>query len=1005
MSNTLGRSFKEALKKIDQNQNQIAIYDYCDGEDFKKLWPLGTNQLGKPHIIIVWDGRGWSDDRNENLLAPHLTPMDWALAFSIEVLGSNSATDTSIHIVDLTGEEHDKEWAMRMRHQLLVEMPWVKLYAPLTPEKDGKPVRIRRGYNPIVSPTSSNDGSPALLEALSDASKCPNLSGDALAREGTNEGNQQPEVSEETLEPTKSHGLYKLLRTLLRLKRSPIVPPDPGSNDSTLASSEETNEELQHTEPSGETLNPEASSDGNQQLKLNPSGETLKDAQTSDSRDRLINLARQWSASLTQSDDHHDVNNVIGPSILFRETPDSGSGESLVDALLTRLSWCDHDFKGVTAHQWNAACKVKQDLFGRYVDVYAVDDQLNAGWGRAVCWLLKEKGKNNVTLSDERFERLNDKKDTKVRIYGCPSPDPLIDFLENAEYAEYHQRDYNQQIKKSDQSAIQSAIPQIILLDLRLYTDPDRERENARRLLKKACYLLDKQGLAWEGIELDEIEKIKNWLDSPPSNPEEAARTRYKALLLLPRLLALALPLTPIILFSATSQAWVKGTLNPYQNIITSFEKPRVLSNPEAVESSIAALHEALDKAVKMMRLRLQLAHAQKAVKIADESRKDNGGLENYHIEIYADETLAIEEGITSGVAFCVFPSSEKADCLQNELKDRSNFLCNHNGIIQIFYPVGPFHPIKGGAASENDVKKIANLLEKCCIKESEKDCQFWSVVSTRMAEDEIGGAASLGTFPDSPLDSALRFNLEFSLFVLIPYFCENKSVKGVSVYLPTRNIPLEKTLAEDYVDGFDLDVKEAKIGTWPFGSGFPIVRGWLHEWGEDRPLNYNRIKKNRIKKIKMTILGDESIKIQAKKGDPRFLHCIADWACTASKKDKSGLRDWLKNEGIFPHWFVSTDEKPRTSSTDGKCKSHPWYEDDTKNALVLMQVLRASSNKNNKGQDSDVLRWLLRNTYISGCDDRLLNSEFCSQQRLILWALRDKLDDATGQSLHLLCA
>ena len=29
----------------------------------------------------------------------------------------------------------------------------------------------------------------------------------------------------------------------------------------------------------------------------------------------------------------------------------------------------------------------------------------------------------------------------------------------------------------------------------------------------------------------------------------------------------------------------------------------------------------------------------------------------------------------------------------------------------------------------------------------------------------------------------------------------------------------------------------------------------------------------------------------------------------------------------------------------------------------------------------------------------------FCSQQRLILWALRDQLNRATGPSLHLLCA
>ncbi len=977
MPNTLGGSFKEALKEIDQDQNQIAIYDYCDGEDFEKLWSLGTNRLGNPHIIhiiIVWDGRGWSDDRNENLLAPHLTPMDWALAFSIKVLSNNSATDASIHIVDLTGEEHDKEWTMRMRHQLLVEMPWVKLYAPLTPEKDGKPVRIRQGYNPIVAPTPSNGGSPALLEALSDASKCPNLSGDTPAREGTNEGNQQPPES------TKSHGLYKRLRALLRLK----LPPESSSNDSTFAPSEGTNEKIQSMKPSVETPNPEAPSDGNQQLKLNPSGETLKDAKTPDSRNRLITLAKQWGASLTQSNDHHDINNVIGPSFLGKKLQVDG----LRRAFHIRLLWCDPEISRAGIKQWQPKPTLRDILFFKPLSVIIVDDHLEE-WGEFICKLLNKKFHKPEHYCNSEFKKISE-DNSDINIYGCTGPDPLIKFLE--ERAKFEYRDFTQQTKcRGNEDEI---YPEVILLDLRL---PNLNKEKVKKLLKIIPKKTEK--LAWPEIRKEEIESIEKWCNGK-SNDDQAAD---KALLLLPRLLAMALPLTPIILFSATGQTWIKETLKSYQNIFTGFEKPRVLSNPEVVENSIAALHEGLDKAIKMMRLRLQLAHAQKAVKIADNKRCQNG-ISDHHIEIYADETGKIQEGIASGVAFCVFSSEDKADKLQEKLEnydDSRNSSSNDKG-IGANINAGNFELIKAEGAKDDKIRTLAKLLNDVDIKNCQR--QFWSVIWTKMQSEEIGSDVSLGTFPDSPLDSALRFNLEFSLFVLIPYLSSNFAGE-VSIYLPTRDVDLDRgRLSNRLADAFDLLIpdynKEKMIRTWPFGSAFPIVRGWLQEWGYGDSPVYEK-----IKKIKMTTLGDKDNKIKRrdKNGNyygetdydcetgkyPRLFHGIADWVCKVTPRKQP--RSSLERDGLFPspNWFVSEDEK----TTEGGRK--------------LMQALKASvlrSGNGSKDRDSDALRLLLENSYVGKCKAELLNDESCSQQRLILWALRKELDDATGQSLHLLC-
>lgn len=128
-------------------------------------------------IVIVWDedGGDWDEDGDDRapsefdewteLLKPHLTPMDWALAFSIKILAQDKVpecADVAIHIVDLTGRDHTT-WSMRMRHQLLAEMPWVTLYAPLIPKG-----AYRSGYRPILDGSGSlpnNGGMDSTLGA------------------------------------------------------------------------------------------------------------------------------------------------------------------------------------------------------------------------------------------------------------------------------------------------------------------------------------------------------------------------------------------------------------------------------------------------------------------------------------------------------------------------------------------------------------------------------------------------------------------------------------------------------------------------------------------------------------------------------------------------------------------------------------------------------------------------------------------------------------------------
>ena len=122
------------------------VFDYGNKEHFLALWseergtPIVLNEMnGRKILIVVWDGHLPEDKQSPVQVHAHLTPMDWALAFSIKTLtlskqGSIRPEDTpfDVRIVDLSSVIHAPEsWAMWMRHQLLAEMPWVTLYAPL----------------------------------------------------------------------------------------------------------------------------------------------------------------------------------------------------------------------------------------------------------------------------------------------------------------------------------------------------------------------------------------------------------------------------------------------------------------------------------------------------------------------------------------------------------------------------------------------------------------------------------------------------------------------------------------------------------------------------------------------------------------------------------------------------------------------------------------------------------------------------------------------------------
>ena len=918
----LATLFKNALNTT-VSKSVAVFFDYNDSNDFSTLWTADKNGFpkvladndGAAALVLVWDGLARAEtSRAEKLLEPVLTPLDWALALSNAAIEKNAQVpDLRIHIIDLTSKKFQEAWAIRMRHQLLAEMPWVTLHAPLI--FAGEMPAYREGYRPIL------EGSGLMIQKNG---------GWELVQKG------------------------KSLSAGIREGR----------------------------------------------------GKGLKD------------LANQWVASLTQSDDHHDINNVIGPDILAKAVR---RRKGLFGAFLTRLEWSGHDLEAASKWRvWNVNERIKKDLFDRSLCAYAVDDHLQQGWARFLCRLINgEMFDEASVLRKDAFAKLNSGKsaEQKIKLFGCQSPLPLIEFLRKK--GVFDRRNYGGQLSDG------IPCPELIFLDLRLYAGIEEAREQTRKLLDIIQRKLA-AGLAWRAIDPEEIRRIRDW----SNGASDDARIADEALLLLPRLLALALPLTPIILFSSTGQAWIRERLKPYQNIFTGFEKPRVLSDPTSIEASTAALREGLNKTVGMMRLRLQLAHAQLAAKEAEAQRpNDDQRISNHHVELYADETRSLNEGITSGLAVSIFANITAAETLQ----DRLCVEHGKSGTVWAKISKGARPQLsKGSNISKNDneceqqTTLLAELLDSLPCRLAARDRALWSVVAMRMPAitPATAGPVSLTTFPDGPLDEALRFNLEFTLYGLLPYFSKDENVGfsgSIQIHLPTRAVPyLNKAFAKELCEAFDLgEPFPSNNGTWlvssailtsrghsAVGSAFPLVRGWLHEWRDTSPGGIT----SRITKIKMTGLsqGTDGGITPDQARSRRLFHDVADWVCTASGQLHDTAKDewvWplkiqLMNKNVFPRWFISTD---------GKIRQHLpsrtyWFEVDTENALTLMRALKSSFRGTfEDGSETDSLRMVLQNSYVETCNPRLIDSEYCAQQRVILWMLRREVNNAPGQSLHAL--
>lgn len=855
----LAKQFKEVLSQ--KFGNEVAVFDYA--ADFSAFWDekdrgAGLGLLPAPEIIkvaststqkaliIVWDGIPDDNSVNEKLLAPHLTPLDWALSFAMQMIeqGKVNYADFSIHIIDLTVNAYEDAFVLRMRDTLLAEMPWVTLYAPLVPiGKNGKPVRYRRCYKNIADliPKANADGQPQLF----------------------------------------------------------VMPTDVLTMANSLKGQEE----------------------------------PVKQA--------LSRVANAWRASLIQSDDHHDLNNLIGATVA------SGGDDNspLIRAFCKRLEFSGHLSQSYLAER-NKAVDGVIDVVN--ADILVIDDMLSMGWDRYLCKALGAKHEAGTSFGLDKFVQFGIQG--SLKLHGCLSAAALIESWKNKP-PRLEQRNFSHRFLPDSDKTTHG---EILFLDLRL---GDTQKIKAQVMTLLGIFgdsLTNTQSLAWTAIDQDEQERIKNWCGEP--NASEDADGFVDAITLLPRICALINPLVPVILFSSTARADVKQKLSSYRNVFCGFEKPQVLQQPESVRQSILGLRHQLRDCKKLIEFRRSLAFVEEQ---AEEARMLRTPIapDFESVECFIDESEkrvgrpdSNNSKLLSGSFVLIASGDNIAQAIDQDLRLTE--------LITTKYSPGANtpdeHVLLRKRTRENVLPKLeafADKSKKICVGFQIDDLQM-----TQVSMDLFGD-----NHPERKLDYLLRFLIDFQ-GVVLPWYLGYSS-NAAKFCFDERSLP-----ASDQTEMYDRETRyalkaipdavENKNKTYSAGSYFPIIREAMLRW----PNSWWKLNPHTARGYSLT----NHLQVS-------HCHYLADWVAGALREGNWGFLDGIVDNG------------------------HIYSVDATGNKFWLLESFRFAAH----GACEEAIVYLLLHGGITGpvpCLDEPRNAKV--EQILLLGIYDHALQIARGDAL-----
>ena len=297
---------------------------------------------------------------------------------------------------------------------------------------------------------------------------------------------------------------------------------------------------------------------------------------------------------------------------------------------------------------------------GEKTAVFLVDDMWRLGWGAVICSAFGASMDPDGPLADG-FAAIG--RSDRFDVFAADGPDPVIDALRGGA-----DRRFAFSLRPGPPtSPRRGAHAELAVLDLRLFGGRSVAEEATflQSLIEIARERAARGKLPWPRIDEDELARIDAWCRSaiaPNAGPVTRNDPAYlEGMTLLPRLVALADPAYPVIVFSSTGRRVIVEKLQPYGNLITAFEKPQVatLGNEDLAFRTVAgfrrALRDALDLlAVRRRCLALPAALAAKRNVAAAPVASD----ERWTVQVYLDESGDADLGgmMTVGGLAVVFP-------------------------------------------------------------------------------------------------------------------------------------------------------------------------------------------------------------------------------------------------------------------------------------------------------------------------------------------------------------
>lgn len=387
---------------------------------------------------------------------------------------------------------------------------------------------------------------------------------------------------------------------------------------------------------------------------------------------RLRALTRAWKATLAEADEHHDVNNLLAPTLLLPPGKPLAASTPAARALNRRIRLRvgpSHSDPVALSHSMTDA--VAETLDGvtsrQSIMVRLFDDMAERGWASLVeSWLPVDGGHGDP-----------------IQFTWSTNPDSVLQILEQASEAAFRQRRYQGPMRAASDDTVAD---EVLLWDLRLFSTrpsgqqptqvgstPLTESAFFEKLLKE----IERHGLeektvhdpllAWRPFSTDELQEVRAWLKNPQGPAPEVGLT------LAPRCLALLAPTTPIIILSSTSRRSLIERFRDYGNILTGFEKPRPLDT--ATDWAITLVHQWRSvwlQAANLLHIQQRLRSLQQSHQVPRHPNATPLPVRTEqpepYVEVYFDETgihdrnSGAEIGLTVGGVIAIYPGTNGSD-------------------------------------------------------------------------------------------------------------------------------------------------------------------------------------------------------------------------------------------------------------------------------------------------------------------------------------------------------